>query len=101
MRKTVLMISESNDGLLFANNKDYVILTLFSAASKQYYCLLLTILRYNCEACELVEKYFVEVHKAYYSSPLSNNTKILFAIARIEDARDIFVTVAFSYFSNT
>ena len=101
MRKNVLMISESNDGLLFAKNKDYVILTLFSTALKQYYCILLIPIRHDCEACELVEKYFAEVHKAYYSSPLSSNTKILFAIARIEDARDIFVTVAFSYFSNT
>lgn len=40
------------------------------------------------------------MHKAYYSSPLSNNTKILFAIARIEDARDVFVTVAFLCSSN-
>lgn len=101
MRKNVLMISKSSNGLLFAKNKDYVILTLFSTALKQYYCVLLIIIRHDCEACELAEKYFAEVHKAYYSSPLSNNTKILFAIARIEDARDFFVAVAFLCLSNT
>ena len=93
MSENILMISESNDGLLKAKNKDYVILVLFSTTLSKLDHRVVLIIRYRCQNCESVEKYFAEVHKAYYSSPLSNNTKILFAIARIEDAQDYFIIV--------
>lgn len=40
------------------------------------------------------------MHRSYYSSPLSNDTKILFAIARIENARDYFIAVVVLWLSN-
>ncbi|KAK8816055.1 hypothetical protein WA556_001001 [Blastocystis sp. ATCC 50177/Nand II] len=79
-KKDVMLVTETNKQYLSSRKRSFVSIVLFSTTDA----------RYDCPTCAELERQFIQIHDSLYSMKESEDMRVVFAIARFENAYSFF-----------